>query len=550
MHDAQEIALHRVANLPLVVSVGVAIDKSRIWWLVWTGAAGAVAAIVLALWAWRQTRARQTAERESKEKSRFLSDMSHELRTPLQGVLAYADRLSLDPSLAPAQAHDVNEIVRAGKQMRSVVNKVLDYARIEALGPALHPQRLEISSLIEECMAVIEPGARARGLTTRITVDPGAPRYFVTDGNQLRHILANLLSNAVKYTPSGMVECRLGGDSEHLTIEVADTGLGIPPAKRHRLFKEFERFGTERTGIEGTGLGLSIAHRLARRMGGHMGHRDNAGAGSVFWLELPAATAEEPDTRVESARTVSDRCLSLLVVDDSDINREVTASFLRTAGHGVREARNGAEAVQIAAAEDFDLVLMDMRMPGLDGLEATRAIRALEGSRGSVPIVAITANALDHHAEECRRAGMSEHLAKPFTRIELLAVVARAAAHRPFAPRQVSAIDPDAISQLVASVGESAVGRLFDELALRIESLLRQVEDPTATTSHEHLADLAHELIGSAGTLGFKRLAEAATRYEAMLARGDADSTEIRRAALTALSELQRRRSLETLLAH
>jgi DNA-binding response OmpR family regulator len=207
--------------------------------------------------------------------------------------------------------------------------------------------------------------------------------------------------------------------------------------------------------------------------------------------------------------------------------------------------------VQIAAAEDFDLVLMDMRMPRLDGLEATQAIRALEGSRALVPIVAITANALDHHAEECRRAGMSEHLAKPFTRAELLAVVARAAARRPFAPRhEVSAIDPDTISQLVASVGESAVERLLDELALRIECLLRQVEDPTAATSHEQLADLAHELIGSAGTLGFKRLAEAATRYEAMLARGDADTAEVRRVALTALSELQRRRSLEALLAH
>jgi CheY-like chemotaxis protein/HPt (histidine-containing phosphotransfer) domain-containing protein len=457
--------------------------------------------------------------------------------------------LWLDASLEPAQAHDVGEIIRAGKQMRNVVNKVLDYARIEALGPALHPRRLEIASLIEECMAVIEPGAKARGLGTRITVSSSAPRYFVTDGNQLRQILANLLSNAVKYTPSGMVECRLGGNSEHITIEVADTGLGIPQAMRHRLFKEFERFGTERTGIEGTGLGLSIAHRLTRRMGGHMGHRDNPGGGSVFWLELPAATEEEPDACVESARTVSDRRLNLLVVDDSDITREITASFLRTAGHCVREARDGAEAVRIAAAEDFDAVLMDMRMPRLDGLGATQAIRALEGSRGSVPIVAITANAFDRHAEECRRAGMSEHLAKPFTRAELLAIVARTAARRPLAQRhEIAPIDPGTISQLVASLGESAVERLLDELALRIESLLRQVEDATPTASHEHLADLAHELIGSAGTLGFRRLAEAATRYEAMLARGDADSTEVRRAALTALSELQRRRSLEATL--
>ncbi len=166
----------------------------------------------------------------------------------------------------------------------------------------------------------------------------------------------------------------------------------------------------------------------------------------------------------------------------------------------------------------------------------------------AVPIVAITANAFDRHAEECRRAGMSEHLAKPFTQAELLAVVARAAARRA-QPRAEAAIDPDIMAQLVASIGESDFERLLDQLALRIEALLRQIEDPEATASQEALADLAHELIGSAGTLGLMRLAEAASRYEASLARGNADVVEMRRVALAALSELRSRRSLAALVS-
>jgi CheY-like chemotaxis protein/HPt (histidine-containing phosphotransfer) domain-containing protein len=279
-----------------------------------------------------------------------------------------------------------------------------------------------------------------------------------------------------------------------------------------------------------------------------MGHRDNSDGGSVFWLELPAAVAEEPQARAEVTGPAPERALNVLIVDDSEINRDLMSSFLRAAGHSVWEARGGAEAVQIAAAHDYDVVLMDMRMAGMDGLEATRAIRALNGPRASVPIVAITANAFDHHVQECRRAGMSEHLAKPFTQAELTAAVARAAARRSGRQaRAESEIDPDIMDQLIASVGESGFERLLDQLAVRIEALVRHIED--SATSHEELADLAHELIGSAGTLGLSRLAEAANRYEAALADRDADGTEMRRIALAALSALRARRSLEAVVA-
>jgi CheY-like chemotaxis protein/HPt (histidine-containing phosphotransfer) domain-containing protein len=436
----------------------------------------------------------------------------------------------------------VNEITRGGRHMCDVVNVVLDYARIEARGPVLHMRQIEIADLVEDCVAVVQPAALARGLHLQVALAPDLPAQFVTDDVQLRRILGNLLSNAVKYTPAGGVELRVGGDAAHLRIEVADTGIGIPEGRRHHLFEEYERFGAERTTIEGTGLGLAIAHRLARRMGGYMGHRDNPGGGSIFWLELPAGDAPEARVVID-APAQPEALLNVLVVDDSEINREVAASFLRQGGHRVVEAHDGSEAVQLAAAQDFDVVLMDMRMAAMDGLEATRRIRALPGSRGQVPIVAVTANALDQHAEQCRRAGMADHLPKPFTQAELLAVVGRSAARRvqPVA-------DLESMGQLAACMGEEAARRLLDCLSLRIEALLRRLEEAAPFASAAELADLAHELAGSSGTLGFSRLAAAARRFEAAVAAGSADADELRHEATSTLTDLRRRRTLEAML--
>jgi signal transduction histidine kinase/CheY-like chemotaxis protein/HPt (histidine-containing phosphotransfer) domain-containing protein len=551
----RRFAFRRVGTSPLVVGVGAAASpiyaSTELWWSVTLlGVLGAAFAL-LTRRERQERRRREAAERDSQEKSRFLTTLSHELRTPLHGVLGYADQLSHEGGLSTEQSRQLDEIVHASKHMRDVVNVVLDYARIEALGPALHMKHVEVRHLVEECLAVIGPGARARGLEIRNTAAPDAPVQFVTDDIQLRQILMNLLSNAVKYTPSGVIEVRLSGDAAHLMIEVTDTGIGIPEGQRHHLFNEYERFGAERTSIEGTGLGLAIAHRLARRLGGHMGHRDNPGGGSVFWLELPAGVPDKPGVVVEPEAAVPPERLSVLVADDSDVNRDVAVAFLRKAAHTTSEARDGDVAVRLAAALDFDVVLMDMRMPGMDGLEATRRIRALDGRRGQVPIVAVTANALDQHAEECRRAGMSAHLAKPFTRVELLAVVARAAGQRPRPVSDaVTTIDADSLAQLADCMGEDALQRLLDCLALRIESLLRQLEDPAKSASPDQLGALAHELVGSGGTLGFTRLAAAARGFESAVANGGAaDTAEMRHEATAALSELRRRRSLEALPA-
>jgi signal transduction histidine kinase/DNA-binding response OmpR family regulator len=558
-HVERRFAFRRVGTLPLLVTVGVANEEiysgGQLRTLLFLLAGGVLAAAgLLVITRLRQElRLREAAELDGREKSRFLATLSHELRTALHGVLGHADQLDRDEALNPTQARQAAEIVSAGRHMRDVVNVVLDYARIEARGPKPHLRLVDTRRLVEECVTLVEPGARARGLQTVFRAASGAPLQFVTDGMQLRQILMNLLTNAVKYTARGMIEVRLAGNPEHLRIEVADTGIGIPEGQRYRLFTEYERFGAEKTGIAGTGLGLAIAGRLARRMGGRMGHRHNSGGGSVFWLELPAGVADEPGPVADEVEVPFPH-LRILVTDDSEVNRKVACAFLTEAGHAVVEAHDGNEAVMLAATDDFDVVLMDMRMHALDGTEATRRIRALGGSRGQVPVVAVTANALDQHAEECRRAGMADHLAKPFTQAELLAMVMRVARRRSHAPiGQEPMVDPDTLAQLAFCMGSDAVEEMLDCLALRIEALLRKLDETEPFAAPDALADLLHELAGSAGALGIAHLSAVALRCEAAI-REDSDDAatstgEIRHEANATLAQLRNRRPLGSTLA-
>jgi CheY-like chemotaxis protein/HPt (histidine-containing phosphotransfer) domain-containing protein len=284
-----------------------------------------------------------------------------------------------------------------------------------------------------------------------------------------------------------------------------------------------------------------------------MGHRDNPGGGSVFWLELPSGVADADDiVAAETVDAAPTESLRILIVDDSDVNSEVAQASLRSAGHTVTTARDGGDAVGLAANQDFDVILMDMLMPIMGGLEATRKIRALGGRRGRVPIVAVTANALDRHAEECRRAGMSEYLAKPFVKSELLAVVSRAAARKKPTPSAAQPTnDSDCVTELGAFMGTDAIHRLLDCLALRIESLLRQLDNPYCSASSDAIGTLAHEVAGSAGTLGFTALSSAAKDLQQAIGESPASvgdiADDVRREAAAVLTELRDRRSLEAL---
>jgi light-regulated signal transduction histidine kinase (bacteriophytochrome)/ActR/RegA family two-component response regulator len=388
-------------------------------------------------------RTRAALEREQaagRAKSAYLAGMSHELRTPLNGILGYAQLLSTEGGLSTVQARRVGAMMAAGTHLLHIIGGVLELSQIEAEQTVFDPVGFDARAVATECLELVRPMAVDKGLSLALVTAPEVPGQIITDPTRFRQILLNLLGNAVKYTHTGGVELRLriAADGASLRIDVTDSGPGIDVAKRHRLFQAFQQLGPI-SGVSGgsAGLGLAITARLVALLGGCLGHKENPTGGSIFWLELPmfdAAPVRLPAVQApaEPAPVAHgrERSLRILVADDSSINRDIAHAFLRAAGHQVAFAEDGQEAVAAAAARDFDLILMDVRMPRMSGIEATRAIRAIPGPRGRVPVIALTAQVFADQIEECRGAAMDEHLAKPFTREGLLAAVQKGVATR------------------------------------------------------------------------------------------------------------------------
>ena len=358
--------------------------------------------------------AKDAAEQGSQAKTRFVAMVTHELRTPLNGILGYAQLLRIEGGLSTRQNAHVGAMMQAGQHLLGMIERVLDFASIETGRMELHPVEVTIHDLVEGCVAFISPMATERVLSLRVVYSHNAPRQIVTDPARLRQVLLNLLGNAVKYTDAGGVELRLlGGTSPgRLRVEVADTGRGIDEASRDRLFQDFERLDAS-TSVEGTGLGLAIAARIVRLMGGMVDYAPNPNGGSVFWFELPTADLELPSSPEPAKDASPPSGWRVLLVDDIKINRDIIGSFLDAAHHAVVLTASGQELVRLAAEQQFDLILMDVRMPEMDGLEATRRIRALPGCHGQVPILALTAYTLPDQLAEIQDAGMDGHIPKP-----------------------------------------------------------------------------------------------------------------------------------------
>jgi signal transduction histidine kinase/DNA-binding NarL/FixJ family response regulator/HPt (histidine-containing phosphotransfer) domain-containing protein len=498
------------------------------------------------------SRALEEARHASEAKSRFLAGMSHELRTPLNGLLGYARLLRLEGALTQAQDERVCGMLVAGAHLLDTINRVLDISEIESDRAELKPAVTEVLPTAKACLDMVRPSAANKGLVLKLISHRDTPAQFVTDATRLRQVMLNLLGNAVKFTASGKVEMRLGparASPDGLRVEVLDTGPGIPPALRSHLFQEFERLDPAMSGrVEGAGLGLALSQRLTRMLGGTIGYEDNPRGGSIFWLELPplSAAVDDPD----QAKCIPDPAtaspLRVLVVDDLAMNREIARAFLSAAGHEVACAEGGAEAVDQVARYDFDVVVMDVRMPEMDGLEATRRIRALEAPRGKVPIVAMTAQAFAEQIRECRAAGMNLHVTKPFAPEELTQAVALAALGPraemqppPGGPHalQASPVVPQPTEVLPAEFDESLFAQTASVLPPDVlKSFLQTMADRGKTLREgisqadsqsrcfDDLADLAHVLAGSAGMFGFRRLAAAARRYEYAVQNHDNDT--------------------------
>jgi PAS domain S-box-containing protein len=482
--------------------------------------------------------ARDLAESATRAKSRLLASMRHELRTPLNGILGYAELLRQKANLDTQQAAWLQTMLDAGAHLLATIANVQDLSEGEAQSQELHPEDVKLEDLLDHTVDLLRPDADRKGLRLSCVFSPEAPHEVRIDATRVRQILLNLLENGVAYTQHGSVSLRVSAAPvQRLRFEVEDTGPGIPAAQQSRLFQDIQRLDAKEAGTaSGSGLGLPICAKLAEALGGTIGFENVAGGGSIFWLDIPYERVAGPGYAPMAASNVVALPAHVLVVGEAAMTRDIISAFLHSAGHHVMSASGGQEALAIAAAETFQVVLMDMHMPGMDGPETTRRLRALHGARSRVPVIAMMQVPTPADIERYRAAGMDTHLPKPFTCPQLLDAVASALTLRHMQSDRCLDTPPSAIpvaetmsppdteapvcdtemfDRTAAFLSREDVRKHVKTLAARSEEILGQLRAPANTnTGQTDLLAAAHSVAGSAGMFGFQRLSQSARRFE------------------------------------
>ena len=454
--------------------------------------------------------ARDRALAGEKAKADFLAVMSHEIRTPLNGLIGTLSLLR-DTPLTSKQKTYLENMSISGRLLMGHVNNVLDITRYEAGATTTDAEHINVSSLVQDLIDGQLGGAEAAGNALEWGWTGTAHHWVVADALRIQHVLLNLVGNAIKFTNGGRVSVEIEaqtGDTDILEFRVIDTGDGIPQDQIERIFEDFVTQDTSygrRT--NGTGLGLGIAKRIVTALGGKIGAESTEGQGSTFWIQIPVEFADAPTTLDQSAANTvgadQDR-LDILVVEDNEINRHVVREMLFAQGHKVTEATDGQEGVQLAQTKRFDLILMDISMPVMDGRNATRTIRAGQGMSRAAPIIALTANVMAEEIERFLEDGMNDVLSKPLMPEELRRVINSTPRSRANTPTvENSAVNVDQNQSMKDSIGPEAydifLTRFDDEMREHLQWFTQNIVDADA---QEEISARAHKLASSAAVFG------------------------------------------------